>query len=137
MLDGIKLKARICEITADIISKKLNITVHRGYRSGRENEIGGKENSYKRSGKYKCFVVEVERNGANYFLSIRGSLHKYYHGNNSGLFNGYEILEAKKSLCEYFNIIESECEIHTLEIGINILVWFEVYNYLKNNFDPA
>jgi len=133
MVCGIKWKARICELTADIISKKLNITVHRGYRSKKENEIAGKENSYKRSGKYKCFIVEVERNGSDYFLTVRGSLHKYFHGKNCGSFYGFEILEAIKRMCDYFGLKQNECEVYNIEIGINILVWFDVYDYLKNN----
>lgn len=116
-----------------MISKKLNLTVFRGFHSKQENEIAGRADSYKRTGKYNCFTVEIEKTGENYFLIVRGSLHKYYHSNNAGQFLGSEVMKAKAELCRYFQVQESDCEVLNLEIGINILVWFEVYNYLKNN----
>lgn len=132
-IDGMKAVAQISAATADRISRKLDIAVHRGYRSKREILVAGKESSFKRSGNYKCFFVEIERDGYEYSLMFRGSLHKYHKGNNTGGLSGYEIIEAKKSLCHYFEINENDCKLLTLEIGINISVWFEPYEYLKNN----
>jgi hypothetical protein len=95
--------------------------------------VGIKSNSYKRSGKFRHLIVEINNDNGQYFLIVRGSIQKFYKGNNSGYFGGFELLEAISILCKVFKLRRENCLICNLEFGINTPVWFNINEYLKLN----
>jgi hypothetical protein len=133
MACGIEFGKDISKEKADDISNKFDLIVKSGYKTKNEKVVGGRPNSYSREGRYNGFIIEVKKELDRYTLVVRGSLHKYYHGNNASIFHGYEILEAVKSICIALEVEPSDCEIYNMELGINIPVWFLVYPYLKAN----
>jgi hypothetical protein len=53
-------------------------------------------------------------------LEIRGSFHKYYHGNNLPDFTHAQFVEAVHSLCNAFQLFPGALHFLNLEVGVNI-----------------
>lgn len=55
-------------------------------------------------------------------ISLRGSLHVYWKGHNDGLFKYRDAVKAIANVCRDYYVDSKECEVHNLEIGVNINV---------------
>lgn len=69
----------------------------------------------------------------NYYLEIRGSLHKNYAGQNHSRFSWTQLQCEINSICERFLIDPSQAKITRLEIGLNVKLPFETYTFLQTS----
>jgi hypothetical protein len=130
---GTELEEKITKEKAELLSRKFNLTVKKGFRTKTENTVNNISNSYLRQGTHRGLIIEVRKKGDEYSLIIRGSLHKFYHHNNNGTFSGFELVIAIEMLCKIFLLNKIQVRVLNIEIGVNLPVWFKVYEYLKLN----
>lgn len=65
-------------------------------------------------------------------LKISGSIHKYAcNGDNSTQFNSTHAMTAIHDLCNKLKLDPTKTTITSIEIGVNILVPFDVFNYMN------
>jgi hypothetical protein len=134
MLCGMKWSAFISEKNAIRILKLLGrININRNYSTRREVAVNDENNMLVRKGKYKCWHIELKKLNGGYTLVVRGSLHKFFHVNNHGLFTGMEVLSALQGMYDLFEVDASDIKILQLEVGINLPVAFLVQRYLALN----
>lgn len=69
-------------------------------------------------GNWKGITISIDI--INSKVSFRGSLHKYYHGNNYCSFTYNDFLECLNNLKEDFGINSKKTSIHRMEFGTNI-----------------
>lgn len=135
MLCGIEWWAFISKKNAYRICYQFNLEVSKGYRTKREFRIENDdiERTFRRKGKYEHLNIEVKKNAGKYILTVRGSVHKFYHGDNKSWFNGIEVVTAVQGLCDLFEVESKDAKVENLEVGINLVVLFMVYKYLERN----
>gem|GEM_PF-6829231 len=110
-----------------------NIRVIKGYSSKRELPIKDEPNTWVKKGDYKSWHIEIRKDLEGYKLKVRGSLHKFYHSNNNGIFTGEEVLTAIQEMLDLFEVDAVSAKILNIEVGINLPVTFPVYEYLSLN----
>src|SRR5206468_5489338 len=82
---------RICSLCSLQITKDFN--------SKREVLINNEPKTWMKEGRYRGWVIQIKKCAEGYKLNVRGSLHKFYHCNNSGKFLGKEVLAAIEGMC--------------------------------------
>ncbi len=86
---------------------------------------------------FYLIVREVENrytNTTNYYLTLKGSLHKnYYAGKNFLPFTWQMLQQQVNHICKTLSIDAKTAQISTLEIGVNIITRFEVTPFLRQN----
>lgn len=65
-------------------------------------------------------VIEPTKPSLEPGISLRGSLHNYWKGHNDGLLKYKEAVKAITTMCGDYYVDPEECEVHNLEIGVNI-----------------
>lgn len=133
MICGIEWHTQITYTNAYRMCRKFNLEVKRGYNYRKENCIDEEPKTWVRDGEYNHLFIEIRKHDGNYKLSVRGSLHKFFKGDNKGKFSGMEVLSALEGLYDLFEIDPEQTTVENLEVGINLPVWFSVYKYLKGN----
>ncbi|MCG7857247.1 hypothetical protein MD537_09720 [Flavihumibacter sediminis] len=103
------------------------------YNSKRQVLINCDPHTWIKEGVYKHWQIQVRKESNEYKLIVRGSLHKFYHGNNSGSFSVSEVMAALQGMCDLFAIDQKDAKVTKLEVGINLSVTFPVYSYLNSN----
>lgn len=73
-------------------------------------------------------------NKTGYRMEIKGSLHKYYNCglHNADRFTFSDLLNAISGLCNVFGLDADRCNIHGLEIGVNLPLQSSPVDMLKN-----
>lgn len=66
--------------------------------------------------------------------TVRGSLHKWYMGNNAGQFSYQDVCDSIQLLTNTLKITPEKCRIRAIEYAVNIHTTFDVSNALKDNF---
>ncbi|HMG67353.1 MAG TPA: hypothetical protein VK588_06690, partial [Chitinophagaceae bacterium] len=115
------------------LCRLFNMEVRKGYNSRRELLVKDEANTWKKTATNRHLFIEIRKQEGKYKLTVRGSLHKFYHGNNKGSFDGWEVMAALSEVYKLFEIAPGEAIINKLEVGINLPVWFKVFEYLKKN----
>lgn len=65
-------------------------------------------------------------------INLQGSIHEYFHGNNSGDFTHGEVKKAIDEICSALRIDSGLTPLHNLEFGVNILLPFPVVTFLNS-----
>jgi len=68
------------------------------------------------------------------YINLQGSIHEYFHGNNSGDFTFSEVKKAIENICSALNIDSGLTPLHNLEFGVNIVLPFPVVTFLNSIF---
>lgn len=69
-----------------------------------------------------------------YHLKVIGSVHKYAcNGDNSGLFTAIDAIVAINELCNELQIDKNRAKITSIEIGVNLKLWFPAFEYFRRN----
>ncbi len=66
------------------------------------------------------------------YINLQGSIHEYFHGNNSGDFTFSEVKEAIENISSTLKIDSGLTPLHNLEFGVNILLPFPVVTFLNS-----
>lgn len=92
------------------------------------------------NGKWETFDLEVKEvantitGHKRYYLRLKGSLHKnYFKGKNYQQFNWTDLQKEIHHICKTLIIEPNKAQISTIEIGVNIVIPFEVTPFLKDN----
>lgn len=136
MLCGVKFRTNISRKQFIYLSQIIDFNKNVSSISKRERRVDDQCRTWIREGKAidgNFHVVLRKRSDAEYELIGRGSIHKCFHGNNSGGFTGIEVMTALESLWNFLKIDPFQTQVQYLEIGINVPVWFNVYDYLLSN----
>lgn len=65
-------------------------------------------------------------------INLQGSIHEYFHGNNSGDFTFSEVEKAIENICSALNIDSGLTPLHNLEFGVNVVLPFPVVTFLDS-----
>lgn len=130
MLCGVKFTIVISFKHYIFLSRKFNLKVSKGYNETKEYSEDG---ICKRNGQHKNLIIEVQKNNNICTLMVRGSIHKFYHSNNKGLFTGMEVLSALDAIANLFDIDPTKAFVNYVEVGINIPLLYPIYPYLESN----
>lgn len=134
MICGLKWWIYISYNNVYRIARELRLKVAKDYATKRECLVDGQPKTWKKTGKYRNLHIEIEKlDDGRYKLTVRGSLHKFFHGNNAGVFTGSEVISALGKIGDLFQINLPETNLSYIEVGVNIPVWFAVNQYLQNN----
>jgi hypothetical protein len=128
MLDGIKVTAIIeQENRPNLIS----------FFSSIEKETGLlKEDSYEEGEfeEYKLQLLKLKSGRTGYRLNIAGSFHKnHQRGTNFEPFTFGDLISEVRHLCTSLNIDPAKTYLQNLEIGLNLPVWFNSFEFLDRN----
>ena len=80
----------------------------------------------------------------NKYITVEGSIHKYYDGFNYSQFTFKNLKNAISNLCSEINVLPKDCKIYKMEVGLNlinpILSFTTIYNNLLTfhgeSFEP-
>lgn len=139
MICGIEWYVSITKEKADLISKKFDVRICTYFTSKCEATFNNRRNSFLRKKTYNNLFIEIRKIESRYTLLVRGSLHKFFHGNNRDTFTGNQILTALQGLSDLFEIELSDAIIKNIEVGLNLSLSFleadsiKIYNYLDKN----
>jgi len=62
-------------------------------------------------------------------INLQGSIHEFFHDNNSGDFTFSEVKKAIENICSALNIDSGLTPLHNLEFGVNIVLPFPVVTF--------
>jgi hypothetical protein len=128
MMDGTKATAIIeQENRPNLIS----------FFSSIEKETGLlKEDSYEEGEfeEYKLQLLKLKSGRTGYRLNIAGSFHKnHQRGTNFEPFTFGDLISEVRHLCTSLNIDPAKTYLQNLEIGLNLPVWFNSFEFLDRN----
>ena len=68
------------------------------------------------------FKIKIKKwtNSKEYYLEVKGSIHKFYKGNNYTDFSLFDLEKSIQSLCNWLDIPSNEWELHGFEFGVNL-----------------
>lgn len=115
MIDGIKAYYRSQEAHDRLLLENKQGLVF----SGRVNTGAVEKHSGDDNGLFVT-VFESTKPSLQPGISLRGSLHIYWKGHNDGLFKYRDAVKAITAVCRDYYMDSKECEVHNLEIGVNI-----------------
>lgn len=85
-----------------------------------------------RTGEVLCYPIETKSRykSFNFFISQKncfgkGSIHKYFHGNNWSDLTFHEQIQALNSFCNEFKVEKYRSRVHSFEFAVNINPNFE------------
>lgn len=133
MLCGIEWWAYTSKKNAYRICKLCNAKVSKSYNSKREIIIDDTPNTWIKEGKYRGWIIQLKKQAEGYKLTVRGSLHKFFHTHNKGKFTGQEVLASIQGMLDLFEINPTAATIQNIEVGINLPFHQPVYIYLNSN----
>lgn len=120
MIDGTKISFFSTTIIADLL--KLDVKV----LTPLEEATG--EIYFPKWAEYKHLTFKISKSNR---VEIRGSLHKYWKGENHSDFTYGQLYECIADLSEKFNFKPSEARLHNLEFGVNVSPRFDPYEFCK------
>ena len=94
MVCGMEWSVIISRNNAYRICRLCNLSVRKSFNSKREVLINDEPGTWLKDGKHKGWIIQIKKCPEGYKLNVRGSLHKFYHGDNAGTFNGKEVMGA-------------------------------------------
>lgn len=71
-------------------------------------------------------------NSDEWLLTIKGSIHKYWHGTNHTDFDLLELTNAINGLCEMIEVKPEDIQIKSLEYGLNFEPPIETWNWIDS-----
>lgn len=119
MIDGVK----ICFRSKTIIDRLncLDVELFSKFSNKTGEEI-------MRTADFRHLKIVIYPNGT---VVIRGSLHKYWKGENSSNFSYTELVSCINDLAEKFDFIPSDVHIKNIEFGVNITTQFKPYIFCQ------
>ncbi len=95
----------------------------------REREKRGLPPKYEKKADFKGLTIVVTN---EHSVNLHGSLHKYFHGNNSGVFSSAEVKQTVHYIASTLKIDPGLTRLHNLEFGVNIILPFNVSTFLDS-----
>ena len=111
MIDGIKMGFRDADFANQLFAQGIQLN----YSSNGNAHV-----------KYKGLIFCMYRNG---YVEVRGSLHKYFKGENYSDFDMHQLCQAVDSFCQEFQLQASNIEVRNIEFGVNISPPFSAFDF--------